>query len=141
MEQEHLCTILIKQIGDTLQKNGDNEIKKKGLTLAQLIVLLALYETPDKRLSLKELEKVINTAQSSTARIVMKLENKGFVDSLGDPADKRIKYIQITPLGEQFCDNARRSLYECEENLLSPLTEVERTVFFSLLQKVRNNFK
>lgn len=140
MGQENLCAILIKQIGDTLQKNGDNEIKKTGLTFAQLIALLAINEATDKRLSLKELEKALNTAQSSTARIVMKLENKGFINSLGDPADKRIKYVQISPVGEQFCEGARRSLYECEENLLSPLTEVERTVFLTLLQKVRNNY-
>lgn len=140
MGQENLCAILIKQIGDTLQKNGDNEIKKTGLTFAQLIALLAINEATDKRLSLKELEKALNTAQSSTARIVMKLENKGFINGFGDPADKRIKYVQISSVGEQFCEGARRSLYECEENLLSPLTEVERTVFLTLLQKVRNNY-
>lgn len=141
MNQENLCAVLIKQIGDTLQKNGDNEIKKTGLTFAQMIVLMALYDANNKQMSLKQLEKVLNTAQSSTARIVMKLEHKGYVKSCGDPADKRIKYIHITPLGEQCCDNARRSMSECEENLLSPLTEVERTVFISLLQKVRYNLK
>ena len=40
MNQENLCAVLIKQIGDTLQKNGDNEIKKTGLTFAQMIVLM-----------------------------------------------------------------------------------------------------
>ncbi len=141
MKQKDLCAILIKRIGDILQKNGNNEIKKTGLTFAQMAVLMALCEAHDKKLSLKELEKILRAAQSGTARIVMKLEDKGFVESFGDSSDKRIKYVRITPLGEQCCDDARPSMDACERNLLSSLTEEERLLFAAMLKKIIKNLE
>lgn len=141
MKQENLCSLLIKQIGDTLKKNANNEMKLKDLTFAQVAVLLALCEAHEKQLSLKELEKKLNVAQSTTARIVTKLENKGFVNSLGDSSDKRIKYICITPLGEECCSDAKQIIEENERSLLAALSETEKTTFFNLLKKVKNSLR
>lgn len=141
MKLENSCALLIKQIGDTLKKNANNDMKETDLTFAQTAVLLALCDAYDKQLSLKELEKILHVAQSTVARIVTKLESKGFVSSFGDSSDKRIKYICITPLGEQCCNNAKQKMREGEENLLSPLTEIEKKTFINLLQKVKDNLK
>lgn len=141
MKQENSCALLIKQISDTLKKNANNDMKKTDLTFAQTAVLLALCDKYDKRLSLKELEKILHVAQSTAARIVTKLESKGFVNSFGDASDKRIKYICITPLGEQCCNNAKQRMKENEANLLAPLTETEKNTFINLLQKVKDNLK
>ena len=141
MKQENLCSLLIKQIGDTLKKNANNAMKLKDLTFAQVAVLLALREANAKQLSLKELEKKLNVAQSTTARIVTKLESKGFVSSSGDSSDKRIKYICITPLGEECCKNAEQAVKENEKLLLAALSETEKNTFLNLLKKVKNSLK
>lgn len=141
MKQEKSCALLIKQISDTLKKNANNDMKKADLTFAQTAVLLALCDVYDKQLSLKELERILHVAQSTVARIVTKLESKDFVNSFGDSSDKRIKYICITPLGEQCCSNAKQRMEENEANILSPLTETEKNTFINLLQKVKDNLK
>ncbi len=141
MDPKNSCAILIKQIDDTLQKKGNNENRKAGVTFAQMTVLMTLCDASDKQLSLKELEKILHVAQSTTVRIVMKLEDKGFVDSFGDPSDKRIKYIRITPLGEQCCNDARQSMADCESDLLSPLTEAERPLFADMLKRIRKHLE
>lgn len=141
MKQENSCSLLIKQIGDTLKKNANNEMKLRDLTFAQVVVLSALYEAHGNQLSLKELEKKLNVAQSTTARIVTKLESKGFVNSLGDSSDKRIKYICITPLGKECYNNAEQIVKENERILLAALSETEKATFFNLLTKVKNSLK
>lgn len=141
MHQKISCLLLIKQIHDTLEKNANNDMKVWDITFAQATVLLALCDTHDKQLSLKELEKILHVAQSTTARIVTKLESKGFVNSFGDTSDKRIKYVCITPLGEQCCGNAKQKMKEGEASILSSLTEAEQKTFLNLLQKVKNNLK
>lgn len=139
MENNSSCSILLKQIHDIQKKNIDNTLRNLDLTFSQINVLRALVHSTDKQMSLKELEKILHVAQSTTARIVTKMESKGLIDSFSDVSDKRIKYIRLTQYGEQYSSNAKQKLEEEETRLLSSLTETEKMVFVSLLQKITSN--
>lgn len=139
MENNSSCSILLKQIHDIQKKNIDNTLRNLDLTFSQINVLRALVHSADKQMSLKELEKILHVAQSTTARIVTKMESKGLIDSFSDVSDKRIKYIRLTQYGEQYSSNAKQKLEEEETRLLSSLTETEKMVFVSLLQKITSN--
>ena len=139
MENQSPCSILLKQIHDVQEKNINNTLRNLDLTFSQINVLRALVHSTDKQMSLKELEKILHVAQSTTARIVTKMEGKGLIDSFSDVSDKRIKYIRLTQYGEQYSNNAKRKLEEEETRLLSSLTETEKIVFVSLLQKIAGN--
>ncbi len=139
MENDSSCSVLLKQIHDVQEKNINNTLRNLDLTFSQINVLRALVHTADKQMSLKELEKILHVAQSTTARIVAKMESKGLIDSFGDASDKRIKYIRLTQYGEQYSSNAKQKLEEEETHLLSSLTETEKMVFISLLQKITSN--
>ena len=139
MENNSSCSILLKQIHDVQKKNIDNTLRNLDLTFSQINVLRALVHSTDKQMSLKELEKTLHVAQSTTARIVTKMESKGLIDSFSDVSDKRIKYIRLTQYGEQYSSNAKQKLEEEETRLLSSLTETEKIVFVSLLQKITSN--
>ena len=139
MENNSSCSILLKQIHDVQKKNIDNTLRNLDLTFSQINVLRALVHSADKQMSLKELEKILHVAQSTTARIVTKMEGKGLIDSFSDVSDKRIKYIRLTQYGEQYSSNAKQKLEEEETRLLSSLTETEKMVFVSLLQKITSN--
>ena len=139
MENDSSCSVLLKQIHDVQEKNINNTLRNLDLTFSQINVLRALVHTADKQMSLKELEKILHVAQSTTARIVTKMEGKGLIDSFSDVSDKRIKYIRLTQDGEQYSSNAKQKLEEEETRLLSSLTETEKIVFVSLLQKIAGN--
>lgn len=136
MRDHSSCGMLIKQINSTLEKNANNTLRKQGLTFAQVSALLAIRDFPERSVPLKELEKLLHVAQSTTAGIINRLEQKGLVTGVGDSRDKRIKLVRITPLGEKFCQDAEQNMEEAEEGLLSGLTETEQSIFNSLLQKV-----
>ena len=139
MENNSSCSILLKQIHDVQEKNINNTLRNLDLTFSQINVLRALVHSANKQMSLKELEKILHVAQSTTARIVTKMEGKGLIDSFSDVSDKRIKYIRLTQYGEQYSSNAKQKLEEEETRLLSSLTETEKIVFVSLLQKIASN--
>ena len=139
MEDNLSCSILLKQLHDVQEKNINNTLRNLDLTFSQINVLRALVHSADKQMSLKELEKILHVAQSTTARIVTKMESKGLIDSFSDVSDKRIKYIRLTQYGEQYSSNAKQKLEEEETRLLSSLTETEKIVFVSLLQKIASN--
>lgn len=139
MENDSSCSVLLKQIHDVQEKNINNTLRNLDLTFSQINVLRALVFSANKQMSLKELEKILHVAQSTTARIVAKMESKGLIDSFGDASDKRIKYIRLTQYGEQYSSNAKQKLEEEETRLLSSLTETEKMLFISLLQKITSN--
>lgn len=141
MKDDESCGLLIKQINSALEKNANNDLRKQDLTFAQITALLAIRDCPEQKISLKELEKILHVAQSTTAGIISRLEQKGLVTGLGDSSDKRIKLVQMTPRGETCCKEAEQNMQEAEERLLSGLTETERSIFKSLLQKVRDTLQ
>lgn len=138
MVQREKCGLLIHQIHNILEKRGNNQLKKKGLTFSQRNVLINLMNAPERKLSFKELEKKLTLAQSTTVGLISRLEQKKLVAVLDDKEDKRMKSVEITPQGVQYCTDAESEMEQTEKELLSPLTEKERETFYSLLQKVND---
>ncbi len=66
--------LLFKQIHDELEKCLNNSLRSRDLTLAQVGILMELRYTPEKQMSLKELERRFHVAQSTAAGIVSRLE-------------------------------------------------------------------
>lgn len=135
------CGLLIKQINDKLEKDANNALRRQDLTLAQVTALTWLGGRPNKTAALKELERELGVAQSTTAGIITRLEQKDFVESFGDNDDKRIKMVRLTQKGEQKCLSARQNMDAAEKKLLSGLDEEEKAAFHRLLRQVRNNFE
>ena len=139
MELKQECGLLIKQIHDELRKNANNAMRSQDMTMAQLEVLVQLEQAPEGQHSLKELEQILHVAQSTAAGIISRLEQKGFVEGLGDAEDRRIKRVQITPAGVDCVRTALHHRAEAEGLILSNLTEAERNIFYMLLKKVRDS--
>lgn len=133
--------LLLKQIHDRMEKRANNALRSKGLTLMQMSVLTELKEAPEKRLSMKELEQRFQVAQSTAAGIVARLEQKGFVEALGDAADRRVKLVHITPAGEACCEEGEYYRKEAEETLLQGFSREEQTLLNSMLARIAENVK
>ncbi|MDY4180054.1 MAG: MarR family transcriptional regulator [Pseudoflavonifractor sp.] len=138
MIDQNSCGALIKQIHDELEKNANNAMRIQNITMAQCVALVVLHGAPEQQMSLKELERQLHVAQSTAAGVVARLEQKELVESFGSPEDRRIKIVRLTPAGVERCRMAEQNMQEAEENLLSGLTETERSIFLSLLKKVRD---
>lgn len=140
MRKNYLCGALIKQIHDELEKKANALLRQQDLTLSQMNVLMELEAVPEHQLTLKELEGLLHVAQSTAAGIVVRLEQKGFVESFTDASDRRVKMVAITPSGLACCQNAASDVKDMENQLLSGLTETEKTLFRDLLEKVFRGF-
>lgn len=139
MKRHQECGLLIKQINDELRKNANNALRAQDMTLTQLDALVELDQAPEGQRSLKELEQILHVAQSTAAGIIARLEQKGLAEGFGDAEDRRVKRVRITPAGTACVRAALHHRAEAEEQLLSGLTETERDIFYTLLQKVRDS--
>lgn len=141
MEETNTCGMLIRQINNALEKRVNNQLKEKGLTLSQMSALIEILNSPAKKLTFKELEKRLSLAQSTTAGLISRLEQKKLVIVSGDMDDRRIKYVEITSLGEKFCNEARQEMNHTENILLKNLSPAEIKSLLSLLEEVNRTVK
>ena len=139
MNPEAHSGLYIKQLHDTLEKSANNSMRNQGLTMTQLSTLMMLKEFPENRAPMKELEKKMRLAQSTMAGVVKRLEQKQFVDCFGDADDKRIKLVQMTPLGEKCCRDAQKEMQKAEDNLLEGFSGEEREKFREFLRRALDN--
>ena len=139
MKVENNCGKLLRQIHIALEKRCNNRLKEADLTFPQMSALIEIADTPAKKLAFKELEKRMSLAQSTTAGLISRLEQKKLVIVTGDTNDRRIKYVEISPLGEKYHENARQEMQHTEYELLKDFSAEEKELFLSLLKKVNSN--
>lgn len=136
MSEPNTCGMLIRQINNALEKRVNRQLKEKDLTLSQMQALIEILNTPAKKLTFKELEKRLSLAQSTTAGLIFRLEQKKLVSVSGDTDDKRIKYVEMTSMGEKFCNEAKQEMDYTEKKLLENLSPQERENLLSMLEEV-----
>lgn len=136
MQRENMYGVMIKQIHDELGKKANAMLRVQDLTLSQMNVLMELEAADSHQLSLKELERLLHVAQPTAAGIVVRLEQKGFVESFTDENDRRVKMVSISASGMECYRNAAADVAVMEAQLLHELTEPEKILFRDLLEKV-----
>lgn len=141
MNQEESSVVLMKEVVTNLEKHANNAMRELDMTVTQARVLATLQSFSEKQVTLKHLEKKLQLSQSVTAGIIKRLEQRKYVESLGDCEDKRIKIVRITPLGEQQCKSSQEILEKLENKFLSCFTENEALIFNTLLKKIRDSIE
>lgn len=137
-DQRHIGR-LIKQIDNALRRQVDNDMRPWGITMSQMRVLIELRQTSDGTLTFKELERALGVAQSTVWGLVVRLENKGLVQSLGSSDDARVKVAHITDVGLDLCERSCQRMLEHERQLTSSLSDEETETLLDLLERVRDS--
>ena len=126
----------IKRIDNALAKEANSNLQALNLTMQQNRVLIQLAHTSGHTLSLKELEERFGAAQSTVAGLVSRLEKKGLVEALSDPADRRIKLVRLTEEGLLLHSESHQRVVESEERLTALLSDEEKEALLACLKKV-----
>lgn len=126
----------IKLINELIEKKANQKLKVYGITVSQIRVLVVLKAAENVTCSMKELEKILKLSQQNIVGLVKRLEEKKFLYSFADKADKRIKRVKLTASGEQLCGRIAFELKKMDEWILRTLTEEEKKNFSSLLRKI-----
>lgn len=132
---------LLKVIQDNADRHANQMFKSVGLTSSQVRILKFLRGRTGERITQKEIEKYLQVSHPTVVGIIQRLENKGFVRTEFDGADKRNKYVYLTRKEEELFVRMRNSQDEMENLLTKGMSEEEIKHLKELLQKVYNNVK
>lgn len=133
--EDNMMHQLMKLVG-TMKKQGDAQLAARDLTVSQMHTLVYLKMQEKQEAPLKVIEKNLAIAQSTSLGIVSRLEKKGFVETYQDEFDKRVKIVRLTNEGDLAMNGLRETMDKVEDEALSPLTDIEKTLFKDLLTKI-----
>ncbi len=117
---------------------GDRHIRSTGLTPPQFDVIAELGGT--RGMTCAELAQSTLLAKASLTGILDRLEDKGLLERLAVPHDRRATHIRLTRAGETLY----RKVFPAQANVMRPyveraLTKEEITVMTGMLIRLRNS--
>jgi DNA-binding MarR family transcriptional regulator len=87
----------------------------------------------------RDIEEAFQLSHPTVSGLLGRLEKKGFIQFLPDPADRRCKRIHILPHGQACLDTMHQTISDVETRLVQGFTEEEQQQFAQLLHRAIKN--
>jgi DNA-binding MarR family transcriptional regulator len=110
------------------------EAERFDLTPIQYASLAAIRATPG--LEAARLSTLVALDRATLAKVLERLEAKGWIVRAGSKADRRIKLLRVTPQGRAVLDAAEPAVRRCQRRILAPLPASERAAFMRMLDRL-----
>lgn len=104
------------------------------LTKPQYAVMRSVAENPG--IEQVALTEVAVSTKATLAEMLSRMETRGLVKREHDPADKRRRFVFLTPEGEALLESSKPVGNRVDEAFLGRLTDNERQQFAALIHKM-----
>ncbi|MEW9700004.1 MarR family winged helix-turn-helix transcriptional regulator [Paenibacillus sp. SI8] len=112
-------------------------LKNYDIGRGQHIFLNALYK--EDGLTQEELAEYLKIDKGTTAKALKKLEEQGYITRTVSRKDKRCNEVHLTEKALLIKDDVRKVLVDWRERLTYGMTEEEKEMAHSILEKMGNN--
>ena len=112
---------------------------RHGLSLRWYDVLLQLHGAAEGRLTMRDLGRAVVISKSGLTGLVDRMERAGLVERSGDPGDRRVVHVTLTPAGAALYRRARAEHRAAvADHFLGHLSGDEAVVIEEALRRVRD---
>ena len=134
----HEAVLSIFVTASLLGKEADRVLQAFGLTQAQFDILMLLrYQTADGAADQTTLGRMLVVNRSNVTGLVDRMERDGLVTRVGDPADRRVKRVRMTPAGARILERAGQAYAARTREIVAGLTPVNLAALCRSLETVR----
>jgi DNA-binding MarR family transcriptional regulator len=124
--------VMLLRLAKVIHKRSTEE--RLGIKLRQLMLLSYLrWGAPALQ---QQLCEALWIDPNNCVLLLNEMEDMGYVERRRDAADRRRHVVDITEKGRKALERAERAQEEIGDELLSPLSDEERTTLQSLLSRV-----
>ncbi|MBF6024271.1 MarR family winged helix-turn-helix transcriptional regulator [Lysobacter niastensis] len=130
--------LLFRQVRDAMWGRMEHELAQAGheLTFSQYITLKMLSSGPA---GVTDLARYAELNPGAMTRLLDKLEARGFIARVADPADRRALHIHLTEAGQAMWLDVNQCGQRVRERAMAGLSDDERNQLMRLLEHVRDN--
>ncbi len=120
------------------------KMKSKGaenveITRMQAWIIGYIYECGDQDVFQRDLEKKFNIRRSTATGILQLMEQNGLITRSSVPYDARLKKLELTPKALKIQKAIAERISRLEEIMGEGISEEEKEVFFSVMEKIKAN--
>lgn len=134
-------SFLFKYINRESDKFIDEKLKKYNITHSQQAILGYLQHVDREYVIQKDIEKHFYISNPTVSGLLTRLEQKGFIERLPHPKDKRTKIIRLTSKAQELHQDIVNSIKQLDEFYRSILTVEEEKALLLILNKVAEKYK
>ncbi len=126
--------IVLSRAYKAINEQVNKAIQANGLNPTEFAVLELLFHKGDQ--PMQQIGEKILLASGSITYVVDKLEQKGLLQRIACPSDRRVTYASITEAGKKFIEDIFPEHAERIHVLMSSLTDDEKAQSIQLLKKL-----
>ena len=131
----HLVRILHWCCDQTMTEALNN----MGLTASQGRLMAFVARRGQQPTYARDVEAELRLTHPTVSGLLSRLEQKGFVELITDPNDRRSKQIVISEKGLACHERMHEVILENESRIVKGFTEEEQALFFEFLQRAIDN--
>ncbi|MDR0271598.1 MarR family transcriptional regulator [Paenibacillus sp.] len=139
MELEKYIGVNVQRAALKLNNYYQKVVSPFDITVDQWEILVILWEK--EGITQKEIAERLDKDQTNIARMLFKLEKKGFIYRVIHETDRRSLRVYLTPKGREIKDDILEPSIEAYKNTIKGLSEEEVETFRRILTVIRNNVK
>lgn len=126
--------VVLSRALESVKKQVVKDIKSYDLNLTEFAVLEFLYHKGDQPIQL--IGRKVLLASSSITYVVDKLEEKGYLERVSCPNDRRVIYGQLTEKGTSLMDEIFPQHRKAMAHIFSALSNEEKEQAIDMLKKI-----
>lgn len=128
---------LVHEVARLLRRNFDRRVSGLGLTQAQWRTLA--YLARHEGINQTSLAELLEVKPITLARLLDRLEEAGWVERRGDPADRRVFRLYLTEAAQPLLVEMEQIAAKTRQDALAGLGRDERRQVLNLLSSLKKN--
>jgi DNA-binding MarR family transcriptional regulator len=115
--------------------------KLEHLEIERHYSILLLLENEEEHCSQQYLSDALRIDKASMVRIIDHLVEKGFIERVANPVDRREHKLQLTKRGKQALPEIHKAIEEMNEAATTGLSEKEKKNFYRYMRTIAANLE
>ena len=130
--------LMFRQVRDAMWARMSHELAQAGhdLTFSQYVTIKKLAAGTA---SVTDLARWAELNPGAMTRLLDRLEARGMIARVTDPADRRALHIHLTPAGQAIWRDVDQCGLRVREHAMAGMSEAERDHLMRMLAQVRDN--
>jgi DNA-binding MarR family transcriptional regulator len=144
MDNQSKFCIELKSLVNSICRKMAQQPFRKGkdtYTTMQIWIIHYLYDNQDKDVFQRDLENDFNVRRSTVSGILQNLEKKGLIQRQSVAQDARLKKITLTEKANDIYNEMLIDIISMEQLMTENITDEEWTVFYQVLEKIKQNLE
>ncbi len=130
---------VMKMVSDRADALFAQRVGALRVTAPQCRVLMYLDSRNGAPVSQRELEQYLGVSHTTVKGLLQRLEEKGYVRTAFDDADRRVKHAYLTARFRRKQEEAQQAMQEFEEQLVAGFSPEEVAQLRQLLERIYQN--